>query len=102
MEQQEIIPHLFRTEYRKIVSVLCRYFGFYQLENAEDIASETFAAAVKIWPIKGLPANPTAWLYNVAKNKARNQLQRTNLFESKISPLLRGADAGYQEREVDL
>lgn len=27
-KQPELIPHLFRTEYRKIVSVLCRHFGF--------------------------------------------------------------------------
>ena len=43
-KQQELIPHLFRTEYRKIVSVLCRHFGFDQIEIAEDIAGETATA----------------------------------------------------------
>jgi hypothetical protein len=27
MEQQELIPHLFPTEYRKIVAGLCKTFG---------------------------------------------------------------------------
>ena len=72
MEQQELIPHLFRTEYRKIVSVLCKRFGFDQIEIAEDIASETFLVAAQTWGVEGNPINPPAWLYFVAKNKAKN------------------------------
>jgi RNA polymerase sigma factor (sigma-70 family) len=100
MEQQELIPHLFRTEYRKIVAVLCKRFGFDQIEIAEDIASDTFLAAAQTWGIKGLPANPVAWLYNVAKNKAKNFLQRDQLFESKIAPAIKSSSMeGY---EIDL
>ena len=47
MEQQELIPHLFRSEYSKIVAVLCRHFGFNQIEMAEDIASDTFLTAAQ-------------------------------------------------------
>src|ERR1700730_18398431 len=50
----DLIPHLFRTEYRKIVSVLCTRFGFARMEAAEDIASETFLAAMQTWPTDGL------------------------------------------------
>ncbi|WP_183562246.1 RNA polymerase sigma factor [Mucilaginibacter sp. SP1R1] len=89
MHNGELIPHLFRTEYRKIVSVLCKRFGFDQIETAEDIASETFLTAAQDWGIKGLPPNPAAWLYNVAKNKAKNHLQRSNLFENKIAAELK-------------
>ena len=38
MNNQELLPHLFRTEYRKIVSTLCRRFGFDQIEIAETEA----------------------------------------------------------------
>jgi RNA polymerase sigma factor (sigma-70 family) len=102
MIQQELIPHLFRTEYRKIVSVLSKRFGFDQVEIAEDIASETFLAAAQTWSLKGLPENPVAWLYYVAKNKAKNHLQRTNLFEKKISPELKNGIPGFDETEIDL
>lgn len=86
MERQELIPHLFRTEYRKVVSVLYKRFGFDQIESAEDIASDTFATAAQTWPMNGIPENPTAWLYNVAKNKAKNYLQRNSILRNKVIP----------------
>jgi RNA polymerase sigma-70 factor (ECF subfamily) len=100
MQNPELIPHLFRTEYRKIVSVLCRRFGFDEMETAEDIASDTFLTAAQAWSYKGIPPNPTAWLYNVAKNKAKNHLQRNTLFETKVSPELQ-TTATY-EPDLDL
>lgn len=82
----ELLPHLFRTEYRKIIAVLCKRFGLAQIEIAEDIASETFLTAAQAWGVEGVPINPTAWLYTVAKNKAANQLKRNLLFAAKVSP----------------
>ncbi|MDB5249790.1 MAG: putative polymerase, sigma-24 subunit, subfamily [Segetibacter sp.] len=104
MEQHELIPHLFRTEYRKIVSVLCKRFGFDQVEIAEDITSETFLTAAQTWPMRGLPQNPAAWLYNVAKNKAKNYLQREGIFKSKITTEITAqTDASvFLENEIDL
>lgn len=98
----ELIPHLFRTEYRKIVSVLCKRFGFEQIEIAEDITSDTFLTATQAWGLKGLPENPTAWLYNVAKNKAKNYLRRSTFFEDKISAELRNSSAETTETDIDL
>ena len=69
---------------------------------AEDIASDTFLAAVQTWPIKGLPQQPVAWLYSVAKNKARNYLQRNNLFENKIVPQLKNIPAILEGPDIDL
>ena len=92
MEQQELIPHLFRTEYQKIVAVLCKTFGIAHLGPAEDIASDTFLQAAETWSIRGLPPNPVAWLYTVAKNKAKNHLRREGLFQRKIAPMLRQDD----------
>ncbi len=102
MEQQELIPHLFRTEYRKIVSVLSKSFGFDQVEIAEDIASDAFLAAAQSWAMNGLPAHPVAWLYNVAKNKAKNYLQRSLLFKSKISSELTHQAATSDEPVIEI
>jgi len=102
MEKQELIPHLFRTEYRKIASVLCRRFGFDQMETAEDITSDTFLEAAQTWSFNGAPPNPTAWLYNVAKNKAKNHLQRNTVFESKVSPELKASNSEFHELDIDL
>lgn len=89
MQQQELIPHLFRTEFSKISAVLCKYFGIEHIELAEDIASETFLLAMETWSYKGIPENPTAWLYVVAKNKARNYFARAHMFREKILPELK-------------
>lgn len=102
MEQQELIPHLFRSEYRKIVSVLCKRFGFDEIEAAEDIASETFLTAAQTWGLGGLPLNPTAWLYQVAKNKAKNYLLRRTVFENKIVPAMKIDSEVVFETEIDL
>jgi len=89
MASQDIIPNLFRTEYGKIVAVLTKSFGLEHMEQAEDIASETFLQAMDTWPYKGIPKNPAAWLYTVAKNKAINQLKRDAVFRNKITEALR-------------
>lgn len=76
MGTEQLVPHLFRTEFRKITAMLCRNFGLEYLGDAEDIASECFLAALESWPYKGVPANPSAWLFRVAKNKAINRERR--------------------------
>lgn len=100
--QQELIARLFRSDYSKIVSVLCRYFGFDQIETAEDIASETFLTASETWALKGVPPNPPAWLYTVAKNKAKNYLQRNLILEEKVIPELQHSGAVSYPEEIDL
>lgn len=102
MEDKEIIPHLFRTEFSKITVVLCKIFGLEHIEVAEDIASETFIAAMETWPHKGIPDQPVAWLYAVAKNKTRNHLNRRRTFTEKVAPEIEPLDTVTKEIEVDL
>jgi len=102
MEQQELIPHLFRTEFRKIAAVLCKLFGIEHIEIAEDIASETFLSALETWTFKGIPENPTAWLYAVAKNKARNHINRNHIFTGKIANEVKYTSSEIQQIEIDM
>jgi RNA polymerase sigma-70 factor (ECF subfamily) len=90
--EQQLIPNLFRTEFSKIVSVLCKTFGILNLHLAEDIASETFLVATETWSLKGIPQNPKAWLYTVAKNKAKDYFKRKSVFSDKIIPELSNRD----------
>jgi len=101
MEHNELIPHLFRTEFGKITSVLGKLFGIGQLGVAEEIASETFLLAVETWPYNGIPPNPAAWLYVVAKNKAKNYLKRENTFNRHVAPQLnQPAARGFEEPDM--
>ena len=102
MNEKELLPGLFRTEYRNIVSVLCYLFGIEHIEVAEDIVSDTFLTATETWSLKGVPDNPTAWLYTVAKNKTKNYLKRHSLFEQKLSPEIKYSADKTEEIEIDL
>lgn len=102
MQQQELIPHLFRTEFRKIAAVLCKTFGMDHMETAEDIASATFLSALETWTYKGIPGNPVAWLYTVAKNKAKNYINRNNLFTTKIAKEIKQDSTHESEPDIDL
>ncbi|GAC1311362.1 MAG: RNA polymerase sigma factor [Mucilaginibacter sp.] len=101
-EQQELIPHLFRTEFRKITAVLCKTFGMEHIEAAEDIAGETFLSALETWPYNGIPNNPTAWLYTAAKNKAKNYIGRGQLFSEKVTAEIQRSTPESTEIEIDL
>lgn len=98
---KDLLPHLFRTEFSKITSVLCKSFGLEHVETAEDIASETFLAAMETWPYNGVPENPAAWLYAVARNKTRNHLAHHVVFRQKVGPGLNG-DNIQSDIEIDL
>lgn len=102
MKERELLPHLFRTEYQKLVSVLCYLFGIEHIEVAEDIVSDTFLNATELWSVKGVPDNPTAWLYTVAKNKTKNWLKRNAIFQEKLMIHLQHNLPQGEEIEIDL
>lgn len=89
---KELLPHLFRLEYSKMTAVLCRHFGLQHIEIAEDITSETFLKATEVWSIHGIPENPTAWLYTVAKNKTKDYLKRQTVFDKQIKGALQAEE----------
>ena len=79
--EKKLIDHLFRQEAGKMISVLAKIFGFSRLDEAEDVVQETFIAAFETWKINGIPENPTAWLFKVAKNKLLNHISRGKNYE---------------------
>jgi RNA polymerase sigma-70 factor (ECF subfamily) len=102
VNEKELIAQLFKTEYRKIISVLCKLFGIVHIEIAEDIANDTFLLASETWGLNGIPENPTAWLYTVAKNKTKDYFKRHKIIEEKIIPSLILNQNLSEEIEVDL
>jgi|SRR5579875_2169105 len=72
----EIDEHLFRREWGRMVGALTRVFGVHNLALAEDVVQEAFCRAVEIWPYRGPPENPQAWLMATAKNCALDALRR--------------------------
>jgi RNA polymerase sigma-70 factor (ECF subfamily) len=81
----QLVDHLFRHESGKMVSVLSRLLGFQNLETAQDIVQDTLLQAMNTWSYKGIPDNPSGWLYRVAKNKAIDFLRHEKKFK-ELSP----------------
>ncbi|MBN8578897.1 MAG: sigma-70 family RNA polymerase sigma factor [Cytophagales bacterium] len=74
----KLVSHLFRHEAGKMAAVLTRLVGLRELQVAEDLVQDTLLQALNTWKIKGIPENPAAWLYTVAKRKAIDHIrQRT-------------------------
>ncbi|HUI31873.1 MAG TPA: sigma-70 family RNA polymerase sigma factor [Candidatus Acidoferrales bacterium] len=74
----KLVDHLFRHESGKMVSVLTRTFGTENLEIVEDVVQDALLQATQLWPVNGIPNNPSAWLYQAARNKAIDVLRRNN------------------------
>lgn len=87
-DEQKIIKQLFHREFSKMVAVISKLYGLSNIQLAEDVVSETFLQAAETWQSEGLPENPTAWLYVVAKRKALYYFRRKKIFTQKISPEL--------------
>ncbi len=81
----QLIDHLFRHESGKMISVLSKLLGLQNLETAQDIVQDSLLQAMSTWSFKGIPDNPSAWLYRVAKNKAIDFLRREKKFR-ELSP----------------
>jgi RNA polymerase sigma-70 factor (ECF subfamily) len=59
-----------------VVATLTRIFGPQQLDLAEDVVQETLLKALRQWPYRGIPDNPSAWIMRVARNHALDILRR--------------------------
>ena len=87
-EVEHLVGHLFRHEAGKMAAVLYRLLGTTHLETAEDIVQDTLLKAMETWSFHGVPQNPQAWLYTVAKNKALDFIRskkRHELIHSELS-----------------
>lgn len=73
---QQTVDHLFRHESGKMIAVLSKLLGLENLHTAEDLVQDTLLQALTTWSYKGLPCNPSAWLYRVARNKAIDLLRK--------------------------
>jgi len=99
MEQQ--LSKTFQAEYSNLVAVLCHFYGIQNIQLAEDIISDTFLQAMKVWSHKGVPDNPKAWLRKVAINKYKDHFRREKLFQEKIQPQLTHAQKDLEEIVLD-
>jgi len=66
----------FQRVFAHMVATLTRILGPRHLSLAEEAAQDALVKALQLWPHQGAPANPSAWLIQVAKNRALDLLRR--------------------------
>ena len=85
----QLVDHLFRHEAGKMAAVLTRIVGLQNLELAQDLVQDTLLKAIHTWKIKGIPKNPSAWLYTVAKRKAIDAVRQRKVHHAIEADLAR-------------
>jgi len=92
-----LVDHLFRHSAGQMVATLTRVFGPEHLELAEEVVQESLVSALQLWSLRGTPDHPAAWLLQVARNRALDQLRRETTLRGKEADII----AAFGERSVD-
>ena len=66
-----------------MLATLTRLLGSRHLALAEEVVQEALVTALQQWPFSGVPENPTAWLVQVARNRALDRLRRDRTFTER-------------------
>ena len=83
-----------------MVSTLTRVLGPRHLALAEDVVQEALLKALQQWPYRGIPSNPAAWLFAVARNRALDVLRREASLAAKTDEIARlSAERGGEETD---
>jgi RNA polymerase sigma factor (sigma-70 family) len=80
---RRLVDDLFRTRAGQMVAWLTRLFGPEHLDLAEEVVQDALLKALQHWPYAGIPDNPAAWLYRVARNGALDAVRRHAVFRTR-------------------
>ncbi|NUR85644.1 MAG: RNA polymerase sigma factor, partial [Nonomuraea sp.] len=69
----------------RLLAALSRRFG--DLDLAEEVTSDAVEAALRHWPVEGVPPNPGAWLMTTARRKAVDRLRRDQAYAARLAIL---------------
>jgi RNA polymerase sigma-70 factor, ECF subfamily len=68
---------------------------------AEEAVQDAFVVALEVWPQRGVPRNPAAWITTTARNKAIDRLRRARRLEDKVRELESLAPAVQEEAQIE-
>ena len=83
-----VVDHLFRRSAGRMIATLTRILGSEQLSLAEEVVQDALVSALQNWSVRGIPDDPAAWLFSVARNRAIDQLRRSNKLRDKEPQLV--------------
>ena len=80
----------FREDRGRLLAILATRLG--DLDLAEEVASEAIEAALRRWPVDGVPDHPLAWLVATARRKAVDRIRRDRTYALRLAELQVEAD----------
>ncbi len=95
----DLVDRLFRDEQGRAVATLIRVLGDFDL--AEEAVQDAFIAALEVWPERGVPANPGAWITTTARNRAIDRLRRRRRLRDKTEELARDSALEAELAAID-
>jgi RNA polymerase sigma-70 factor (ECF subfamily) len=78
---QRMVAQTFRQEADRILASLISVVRDFEL--AQDALADALLVALERWPVEGIPRNPGAWIYTIARRKAINRLHRESTLARK-------------------
>ena len=96
---REAAEAVFREESGRIIATLIRISGSF--DRAEEAMQESFAAALASWPVKGIPANPAAWIVTAAHRKLIDAARRERTSREKQEALTYETELAAPALEAD-
>jgi RNA polymerase sigma-70 factor (ECF subfamily) len=84
----ELVDNLFRRQSAQIVASLTRTLGSRHLALAEEAVQDAMVTALQQWPYRGVPHDPAAWLFRVARNRALDRLRHQRIADDKAPAIL--------------
>jgi RNA polymerase sigma-70 factor (ECF subfamily) len=91
---------LFRHQAAKLVAALLRVLGVERIDAAEDLVQDTLIVALQSWQ-SGMPQDPSAWLFAVARNRARDLLRKERVRGGGVDHAVELAELAAPEPEQE-
>ena len=86
----EVVDRAYRDDTGRAVATLIRVTHDFDL--AEEAWQEACEQALRTWPQRGVPRDPTAWLFTAARNRAIDRLRRERVGREKTAAALQIAE----------
>jgi RNA polymerase sigma factor (sigma-70 family) len=79
------LARVVREHAASLAGSLVRLIG--DFATAEDLVQDAVLAALKHWPVEGVPERPDAWLFTVARRRGLDILRREGNYRAKLAQL---------------
>ncbi len=84
-----------RQSYGRLVAYLAR--SWRDIAAVEDALADSFARALQVWPLSGVPNNPDAWLLVTARNRLLDGARASKVRLDAVATLMLAAGSEAQE-----